>query len=156
MQKLTRSISLIFLFFLLACTQNSYGQKPQQPVKIKPPKVYVSWGNSKEGPYSKDVFINLLDSSIQVVSEKKEVLAISRAMLIYRSKDQVEDEKGKVKTHYNTYMNEIRNDNKVPEKWKSFLAEEIKPGDLFLITDMHVRDKQGYIFSAPDLKITIE
>ncbi len=116
----------------------------------------VSWGNSKGGSLSPDAFVALLDSNIQVVSEKMEPLSISRAMLVYKSKDQFEDENGKVKSKYNAYMNEIRNENKVPGKWKSFLVEEIKPGDIFLIADIHVRDKKGYIFNAPDLKIRIE
>lgn len=156
MHQISFKHSLYCLFSLFILSQNSYAQKPQPAAKIKPPKVSITWGNSKGGSLSPDAFVALLDSAIRVVSEKKELLAISRGMLVYKSKDQVEDEKGKVKSQYNAYMNEIRNENKVPEKWKTFLAEEIKPGDIFLIAEIHVRDKQGYIFNAPDLKIMIE
>ncbi|MBU6158368.1 MAG: hypothetical protein KGP35_04965 [Bacteroidetes bacterium] len=156
MRQVNFKLSIIILVSFILCSQHIHAQKPQQPGKIKPPKVNVYWGFSKGGPLSREAFVSLLDSSIQVISEKKEQLAISRAMLVYKSKDQFEDEKGKLKVQYNAYMNEIRNENKVPEKWKPFLSEEIKSGDIFLIAEIHVRDKQGYIFNAPDLKITIE
>jgi hypothetical protein len=156
MRQISFKHPLCCLFSLFILSQNSYAQKPQPAAKIKPPKMTVSWGNSKGGSLSPDAFVALLDSNIQVVSEKMEPLSISRAMLVYKSKDQFEDENGKVKSKYNAYMNEIRNENKVPGKWKSFLVEEIKPGDIFLIADIHVRDKKGYIFNAPDLKIRIE
>jgi hypothetical protein len=96
MRQISFKHSLCFLFSLFILSQNSYAQKPQPAAKIKPPKMTVSWGNSKGGSLSPDAFVALLDSAIRVVSEKKELLAISSGMLVYKSKVQVEDEKGKV------------------------------------------------------------
>ena len=130
-------------------------QKPK-PV-LKPPVLQSFWGNTKSGNIPLDMALQLVDSAIWVISDKKERMTISRFFILYKSLDQFEDEKtGVVKQRHNTNGVYVRNDNKLAEKWRKSIYESLKKGDELLITDLYVRDKRGEYYLAPDILLVIK
>jgi hypothetical protein len=144
-------ICMVYPFLLWGQSNN------KDTARLKPPKLTSFWGQSRGGNIALEHVISLLDSSIEVISEKKEKLQLAKALLVYRSKDYYEDEStGTVKKRYNSYSCNFKYNDHLPENWKKFLKENMKPGDQLHFADIHVKDQNGYLFTAPDIKIIIE
>ena len=112
---------------------------------------------SRGGKLTVQEVAQIIDSVVLVLADRKEKLVISRAILVYRSKDQVEDEEtGEIKIKYNSYSYNFRNTDRLPDQWKKFLKENIKPGDKLLIADILVKNRFNEIFNAGDINIIIE
>lgn len=100
--------------------------------------------------------LNVIDSAVWVIDDKKNRYAISKFIMVYRSKDRYEDEQtGEVKTRFNSNSTIVRNAPVLEEKWRKMIYENLKPGDEILITEIIVRDKRNNFFKAPDLMITV-
>lgn len=145
----------IFLFvaggFLAAEAQN----KPAPT--LTPPQLQSFWGFTKGGDVPLEMVLQLVDSSIWVISEKKERMRVARFIILHRSKDRFEDEEtGIIKTRFNSSADQIRNTAELPEKWRKKIYESIKREDELYITDIIVRDRKGEYFKAPDIKIVVQ
>jgi hypothetical protein len=115
------------------------------------------WGMSKGGNITLENVISLLDSSIKIFADKKVKLPLAKAVLVYRSKDYYEDETtGNLKRKLNSYSYNFHYIDTLPENWKNFLKENMKPGDQLHFADIYVKNRNGYLFTAPDIKIIIE
>ncbi|MFN4284665.1 MAG: hypothetical protein ACK4E8_01755 [Lacibacter sp.] len=151
-----RKTVLIWLLLMLGFGPDVAAQQKPAP-KITPPVLQTFWGFSKGGSLTLEMALQLVDSSVWVISDKKERMRISRFMLVYRSEDRYEDdETGKVQTRFNAYSIEVSNTGLLPEKWRKFLYENIKREDELLVADIIVRDQRGEYLRAPDLKIVIQ
>jgi hypothetical protein len=143
-------------FIFISITYSGFSQQKPKPV-LKPPVLQSFWGNTKGGNISLDMALQLIDSAVWVISDKKERMTISRFFILYKSLDQFEDEKtGVVKQRHNTNGVYVRNDNKLTEKWRKSIYESLKKGDELLITDLYVRDKKGEYYLAPDILLIIK
>jgi hypothetical protein len=150
------SIFIIAALFVTAHAELASAQQKPNPV-LKPPVLYSYWGNTKSGSISLDMALQLIDSAIWVISDKKEKMRISRFFLLYKSLDKYEDEKtGAIKQRFNTNGVQVRNDNTLTEKWRKSIYENLKKGDEILITDLYVRDNKGEYYMAPDILLTIK
>lgn len=151
-----KNLVLSFAFILMPFF--IWGQvKTKDTARLKPPKLESFWGLSRGGNIALEHVISLLDSSLKIYAEKKEKLPVAKALLVYRSKDYYEDESsGTLKTRYNSYSYNFRYNDRLPETWKKFLKENLKPGDQLHFADIHVKNQNGYLFTAPDIKIMIE
>jgi hypothetical protein len=139
-------------------TSFSFQMQAQQKPKpvLKPPVLKSFWGQTNGGTLPLDMALQLVDSSIWVISDKKERMQIARFFLAYKSMDTYEDEKtGEFKKRQNTNGTQIRYENKLPENWRKSIYESLKQGDEILITDLYVRDKRGEYYMAPDIRIII-
>lgn len=147
---------VIICFMLTIFVGSAVSQQKPKPV-LKPPVLQSFWGNTKSGNIPLDMALQLVDSAIWVISDKKERMTISRFFILYKSLDQFEDEKtGVVKQRHNTNGVYVRNDNKLAEKWRKSIYESLKKGDELLITDLYVRDKRGEYYLAPDILLVIK
>lgn len=146
--------SVLISFFLLAVALQSKAQQKPAPVLV-PPKLQSFWGVTKGGELSLDFVLNIIDSAVWVVDDKKIKYRLSRFIFVHRSKDKFEDDNGELKTAFNTNSVTVRNAGYLPENWQKNLYEVIKKEDEILITDIIVRDKKGNFFKAPDVKIVI-
>ena len=91
-----------------------------------------------------------------VIDDKKVRYHISRFIVVHRSKDKYEDEKtGEVKSRYNSTAADVKNSGFLSKLWQKNLYEIIKKEDEILITDIIVKDKYGYYYTAPDIKIKV-
>lgn len=144
------------LLCVLVAANNVWAQQKPTP-KITPPVLESFWGSSKGGKLPLEMILQLMDSSIWVMSNKKERMRISRFMVVYRSKDRYEDEEtGKVRTRFNVQAFDVSNSGQFPEKWRKYLYENLKREDELLLADIIVRDHRGEYLRAPDLKIVIQ
>lgn len=152
-----KTYSLLLLSFIFcAFSITGYTQTKPKPT-LKKPVLFSYWGNTKGGNLPLDKVLELVDSSIWVMSDKKEKMDISRFFLLYKSLDNFEDEKtGKITQRFNTNGVEIRNNHSLPENWRKMLYENMKRGDEILITELYVRNKKGDFFLAPDIIIAIK
>lgn len=147
---------VIICFMLTIFVGSAVSQQKPKPV-LKPPVLQSFWGNNKSGNIPLDMALQLVDSAIWVISDKKERMTISRFFILYKSLDQFEDEKtGVLKQRHNTNGVYVRNDNKLAEKWRKSIYESLKKGDELLITDLYVRDKRGEYYLAPDILLVIK
>jgi hypothetical protein len=152
-----RHISILFLSFIVGIFYDVSAQQTKESPKLKPPKMEAFWGMSRGGKLTVQEVAQIIDSVVLVLADRKEKLVISRAILVYRSKDQVEDEEtGEIKIKYNSYSYNFRNTDRLPDQWKKFLKENIKPGDKLLIADILVKNRFNEIFNAGDINIIIE
>ncbi|MFN5133697.1 MAG: hypothetical protein ACK5DG_00165 [Chitinophagaceae bacterium] len=149
MMKRTIILSLLVLAVTLC--------NAQQPTpKLIPPPLQIFWGNTKGGKLPLEFVLNVIDSAVWVIDDKKNRYAISKFIMVYRSKDRYEDEQtGEVKTRFNSNSTIVRNAPVLEEKWRKMIYENLKPGDEILITEIIVRDKRNNFFKAPDLMITV-
>lgn len=151
-----KSLLLILMLCALAAFNSLQAQEKPAP-KVTPPVLQSFWGFSNGGNLSLEMVLQLIDSSLWVISEKKERMRISRFMVVHRSKDRYEDdETGKIRTRFNLQSIEVSNAGQLPEKWRKYLYENIKREDELLFADIIVRDQRGEFLKAPDIKIVIQ
>jgi hypothetical protein len=151
-----QAIILSLFFFPIPSLMMAQAQ-PKDTARLKPPKLESFWGLNRGGRITLEAAVPLLDSSVIVIADKKEKLPVAKALLVYRSKDLYEDEAtGTLKSRYNSYSCSFKYNDRLPENWKKFLKENMKPGDQLLFADIHVKSKNGYLFAAPDIRFIIE
>ncbi len=146
---------LLFLILAVLFVTTSFAQEKPKPT-LKPPPLQSFWGKTKGGDLPLDLLLPTIDSAIWVMDDKKVKYHISRFILVYKSKDKFEDEKtGEIKTRFNTSGANVSNSPFLPANWQKNLYEIVKKDDEILITDIIVKDKFGYYYSAPDIKIKV-
>ncbi|TWI80672.1 hypothetical protein IQ13_3351 [Lacibacter cauensis] len=146
------------LLILVAATLFTLAGNAQEKPKptLKPPVLQSFWGKTKGGDLPLDLLLPTIDSAIWVIDDKKVKYHISRFILVYKSKDKFEDEKtGEIKTRFNTSGANVSNSPYLPANWQKNLYEIVKKEDEILITDIIVKDKFGYYYTAPDIKIKV-
>jgi hypothetical protein len=144
----------LFLFIALLSLQTQAQEKPKPT--LKPPPLQSFWGKTKGGDLPLELVLGTIDSAIWVIDDKKVRYHISRFIVVHRSKDKFEDEKtGEIKSRYNSTAADVKNSGYLSKLWQKNLYEIIKKEDEILITDIIVKDKYGYYYTAPDIKIKV-
>ena len=144
----------LFLFVALLCLQTQAQDKPKPT--LKPPPLQSFWGKTKGGDLPLEMVLTTIDSAIWVIDDKKNRYHISRFIVVHRSKDKYEDEKtGEIKSKYNSTAANVSNSGYLSKLWQKNLYEIIKKEDEILITDIIVKDKFGYYYTAPEIKIKV-
>lgn len=142
--------------FLLFCSFALCAHAQQPAPSLKPPSLQSFWGVTKGGTFPLELALNVIDSSVRVMDDKKLKYPIASFIVLYRSKDRYEDEQtGEIKTRFNNNSVVVRNASVLEEKWRKMIYENLKPGDELFITDIIVRDKRGNFFKAPEIKIIV-
>ena len=149
-------ISLVFLL-MVSIPSFIFCQTKKDTPRLTPPKLITLWGKESGRKISVDEMNAYLDNRLTVISNNQQKMFISRAIIIYRSKDMVEDENtGEIKYRYNSISHNFRNTDSLPEIWKKHLRENLKPGDQIHIADVLVRNRFNEIYLAPDIRFFIE
>ena len=91
MKPALRSLLLLICMLTSFSFQMQAQQKPK-PV-LKPPVLKSFWGQTNGGTLPLDMALQLVDSSIWVISDKKERMQIARFFLAYKSMDTYETKK---------------------------------------------------------------
>lgn len=152
---LKRPFCLFLLLFVTALTVQTKAQDKPKPT-LKPPPLQSFWGKTKGGDLPLEIVLTTIDSAIWVIDDKKNRYHISRFIVVHRSKDKYEDEKtGEIKSKYNSTAANVSNSGFLSKPWQKNLYEIIKKEDEILITDIIVKDKFGYYYTAPDIKIKV-
>lgn len=152
-----RFLHFIWIFLLFACSTLVAAAQNKPAPTLTPPQLQSFWGFSKGGELPLEMVLQLVDSSVWVISDKKERMRVARFIILHRSKDRFEDEEtGTIKTRFNSSADQIRNTAELPEKWRKKIYESIKREDELYITDIIVRDRKGEYLKAPDIKIVVQ
>ena len=142
----------------------AFAQKPKQtPVKnapvqkFTPPKLYSSLGiRSDSVTVVVDEALQLVALPLRITDDKKTSYTISSYQLMYkRSSIIVKDESASEGTHTTRNIAQLFRETPLPEIWKKSLMEQINKGDELYFFDIIVKDAQGRLMFAPELKIKI-
>ncbi len=146
------------VFLLLIWTPSFiFCQTKKDTPKLKPPILTTLWGKESGRKINVDEMKTLIENRLIVISKNQQKFDISRAIIVYRSKDMVQDENtGEIRYRYNSTSYNFRNIDTLSKSWKTHLRESIKSGDQIHIADIIVRNKFNEIYRAPDIIFYIE
>lgn len=151
-----RCIRLFAVLLVLLLSVQSKAQDKPKPT-LKPPPLQSFWGKTKGGDLPLEMVLGTIDSAVWVIDDKKVRYHISRFYVVHRSKDKYEDEKtGEVKSRFNSTATDVKNSGYLPQLWQKNLYEIIKKDDEIIITDIIVKDRFGYYYTAPEIKIVVK
>lgn len=131
--------------------------KPNSVQKFKPPKLFCSLGiRSDSAAVAVEEATQLVKLPLKITDDKKNIYTISSYQLMYKKRAVTEDEAtGKVSPTTSNVAQLFRA-TPVTTLWQNILAEQLKPGDELYFFDIIVKDAQGRLMFAPDLKIKIK
>jgi hypothetical protein len=124
--------------------------------KFKPPKVKTYLGRCTDSiSVTKDEAKQLVGLPLKISDAKNVIYSITSYQFAYKKVAVTEDEAtGKVLP--TTYLvADLFKTSPLPELWQQNIKATIKSGELFYFFDIIVKDTQGHLFFAPELKISI-
>ncbi len=156
MQIMKRSI-LAIIFSLSICQANAQPQKPVAQ-KFKAPKAFAYLGKYKDSAtISVAEGSELINAALKIVDAKNPaiVYTLSSYQFAYKRVIVTEDEEtGKARAASDMAAS-IFKVTPLPPIWKKTIQETLKKGEQFYFFDIIVKDAQGHLFFAPELKINI-
>lgn len=152
---------ILFSLFLSVMVLFAFAQPPRTvkpPVqKFKPPKVKTYWGLQTDSAIvNRQEVLQMLAAPIRVTDDKKAVYTITSYQFLYRKKTVTEDEEtGKI-SPAQSMVSSLFRVTPLPEIWRNTITEQLQSGEELHYFDVIVKDAQGRLFFAPDLKIKIK
>ena len=124
--------------------------------KFKPPKLKCTLGKRADTAFvSVDEAIQLITFPLIVTDDKKNVYTISSYQCMYKRKAVTENEEtGKI-TPITSMVADVFKATPLPEIWKKIITEQLRPGEEIFFFDVVVKDAQGRLMFAPNLKLTV-
>ena len=128
--------------------------KPTAPVVKAKPKFKSSIDNiSDSAVITADAAKHLVAQPIVVTDEKNTAYKITSYQIVYKRRAVTEDEAtGKASPTTSMVSNQFTA-TPLPDIWKNIIAEELQPGEEIYLFDIVVKDAQGKLYFAPDIKI---
>jgi hypothetical protein len=154
----------LFMSFLsiLLFAGISFKADAQQPVitkvaKFKPPAVQTFLGvNTNGATVTKEEAEQLIALPLKITDAKKIVYTVDSYQFLYKRKSVVQDEEsGKKQSTFTTVADRFKA-TPLPKVWVDNLKNGFQKDEELYFFDILVKDNGGRIFSAPDLKITIQ
>jgi hypothetical protein len=154
----------IVLFCLIAVTTIAVAQniKPVKAntataQKFKQPKLKSALGSRTDSAVvSVDEAIQLVTLPIVITDDKKISYPISSYQCMYKRKGVTEDEvSGKVSPASSMVINLFKT-TPLPELWKKIISEQLQPGEEIFFFDIVVKDTQGHLMFAPNIKLVTQ
>lgn len=147
-------IALLSLPVLPAFSQRNNAKPPATVPQKAKPKLKTSWGAySDSATITVDEARNLASALIKVTDDKKVNYTVTTYQLAYRRFAVTEDETtGKV-TPTSSLVAKQFAATPLSEVWIRQLNEQLRPGEELYLFDIVVKDAQGKLYFAPELKI---
>lgn len=163
-------VRLLFTVVCACSISASFAQKPKpantKPVPAKPaasqkflpPKLYSMLG-SRSGDsalvYLEEV-LQLVKFPLKVTDDKKNPYTIASYQVMYKKKGvtESEDMSGKTAPVMTTVINNFKT-TPLPPIWIKTLTETMRIGEELYFFDIVVKDAQGRLMFAPDLRIKV-
>jgi hypothetical protein len=133
-------------------------ESPSGFAKFKPPKVgaYLGAFSGTNAICDVDQGRQLIRMPLRVEDDKKNSYKVTSYQFGYTRIGVVEDEEsGKISPQSDMVSGQF-NATPLPELWQSTIAETLRKGEQFYFFDIICSDKQGRMFFAPELKITMK
>ena len=155
--------NIVALFCFLAFTAISFAQKLKPVIKsaavqkFKPPKLKTVLGSrSDSSAVSVDEAVQLVTLPLTITDDKKTSYTIASYQCMYKRKAVTENEEtGKV-SPTSSMVADVFKTTPLPEIWKKIISEQLKPGEEIFFFDVVVKDAQGRLMFAPNLKLVIQ
>ena len=158
MMKISRYFFLSFLLFIgrLTFAQKPKPTKPAAFVKFKAPKLTTFLGSFKDtsfiAPQMADSIIGL---SLKITDVKNITYTLSSYQFLYKKIVTTEDENTGKASKTSSIKSSLFRATPLPELWLNAVRENLKPGEELFFFAVTVKDPQGRVMYAPDLKIIL-
>lgn len=157
-----RGVKIFFLLISISYSITASAQRNKPAAKItiykkfKPPKLFTSIGNFKDTMFATPQTIaNIIKLPIHINDDAKKNYVISSYNFLYKKIVATEDEQtGKVSAT-TSIKSSLFKTTPLPELWIDVVSENLKPGEELLFFDVIVKDSQGRVMFAPNLKLIV-
>ena len=159
MMKLIFRIFLCILFFSSLNT-SAFAQNKTVIIKepkFKPPVVKTFLGVNQNGAnVTASEGEQLVGLPLKVVDAKNNQYTVDSYQFLYKEKSYIlNDETGKRETVF-TIASDRFASTPLPKVWVDNIKNKLQPDEELYFFDIVVKDKEGRLFTAPQLKITIQ
>ena len=153
---------VLFSFLMIVFAFNTVAQNPSTTktaaaVKFKVPKLTTSLGRFKDtmfiAPQMADSIIQL---PLKVVDAKNVIYTISSYQFLYRNIVTTEDEATGKTSKVISIKSSLFKATPLPALWLNAVTENLKSGEEFFFFAVTVKDPQGRLMYAPDLKLILK
>ncbi len=147
----------LILVILLLTTTVLIAQKPKPIVKFKQPKLTISIGSySDTAKINVDAVAATIALPLKVVNAKNENYNIISYHILYKKNVVSEDEQTGKPFNTTSIKSAFFKTTPLSSLWIDALQENPKAGEEIIFFDVIVKDKEGRIMYAPNLKLTIQ
>lgn len=158
MKIIIRTFLCIFLLSFIAA--NSFAQTRDtiiRETKFKPPVVKTYLGVNQNGAkVTVDEGNQLVGLPLKIVDAKNNPYTIDSYQFLYRQKSFIlDDETGKKEEVFTISADRFKA-TPLPKIWVDNIRRRLQKDEQLYFFDIVVKDKQGRIFFAPELKLTIQ
>ena len=153
------SILLFFTYLFICSPFVTVAQKPviTKVAKFKPPVVQTFLGiNTNGAAVTKEEAAQLIALPLKITDAKKNNYMIDSYQFLYKRKSVIQDEETGKKQSTFTLVSERFKATPLPKVWIDNLEGGFQKDEVLYFFDIVVKDNTGRIFSAPELKITIQ
>ena len=153
------NLSKPFLFICLVAPCIAVAQTPViiKVAKFKPPVVQTFLGiNTNGATVTIEEAAQFIALPLKITDAKKNVYVIDSYQFLYKRKSVIQDEQTGVKQSTFTTVSDRFKVTPLPALWIDNLKGGLQKDEQLYFFDIVVRDNAGRIFSAPELKITIQ
>jgi hypothetical protein len=151
--------SFLFIFLCISLSFMAVAQKQviTKVAKFRPPVVHTFLGiNTNGATVTKEEAEQLIALPLKITDSKKNAYAIDSYQFLYKRKSVVQDEETGKKQSTFTMVADKFKATPLPKVWIDNLNGGFQKDEEIYFFDIVVKDNTGRIFSAPDLKITIQ
>lgn len=153
----------LFAINLLMMAAVAVAQQPKKHVvmqvaKFKPPavKTFLAKYTGVTATCSADEGKQIINQPLLVKDDKSNSYLITSYQFAYKRIGVTEDEEtGKTSPQRDMVADRFTT-TPLPEIWETNIVEQLHSGEQLYFFDVVVKDKQGHLFFAPELKITIQ
>ena len=147
-----KAFRIIFAVLLLAAFGNGYAQTKKTPR----PVLTTLIGQYKDSvQLSAEETEKVIVMPLRIVDDKKVVYTIASYQFLYRRNVVTEDEQtGKI-TPTTSIASQRFTSTPLPDYWIKPIKGQLKPGEVLWFFDIIVKDPNGKVSFAPDVKIKV-
>ena len=152
---------LILPLFLLS-SADSFAQTPKSAkptafVKFKVPKLTTVLGYFKDTSYlAPQMADSIIGLSLKITDAKNVVYTISSYQFLYKKIVTTEDENTGKTSKIASIKSSLFKTSPLPVMWLNAVRENLKSGEELFFFAVIVKDPQGRIMYAPDLKLILK
>jgi hypothetical protein len=152
--------NIIVLFCLVAITTLAIAQKPKpaSTQKLVLPKLKTALSNRSDSivTASVDETIQLVNQPLSITDNRKTVYTISSYQCMYKRKAVTENEEtGKASPISSMVVNSFKT-TPLSSIWIKTISEQLKAGEEIFFFDIVVKNADGRLMFAPNLKLVVQ
>jgi hypothetical protein len=156
-----RYTKFVIIMLLTCATFKNYAQvKPAKPTlyaKFKVPKLICSLGGYKDSSFvSPQIADAVIGAKLNVVDAKNVVYTLSSYQFLYKKIVVSENEETGKPYNTTSVKSSLFKVSPLPAMWLSAVRENLRPGEEIIFFDIIVKDAQGRVMYAPNLKLTVK